>query len=225
MFEAFIQTLRWGFVLGRFPKEPTFPTMDEAKVLLEKIQSGHQVSGTCTCGGSVQNPSCAATRFPECRGRTLFETDKHMGMTSAAISVKDIICVIRGCSMPVMLRPNRTGRFRIVGTAYVHGLMDAESLLGTLDKEWIVQIGAHSGWYGAINYCHLPTGAVFEEDPRLGYLPPGWEKQEAIRNPRDPLHFVRYKHLPKRMVINGDPRLLPEALLERGISVKNISLI
>nr|POE61748.1 heterokaryon incompatibility protein 6, or allele [Quercus suber] len=204
--DAFVKTIRWEFLLERFPKEPHFPTLKTAKTLLKRVQDCHVAADDCSCAGEDSNASCAAHLFPEVRGRTFFETDEgYMGMTSAAVSANDIVCVILGCSMPMILRPDRHGRFRIVGASLVHGLMDAESLLGPLEYGWSVKIGAHSGWYGAINYDNLNTGVSLEEDPRLGELPSCWEKLQAIRTPIDPLHFARYRHLATEKSINGDP--------------------
>jgi hypothetical protein len=48
-------------------------------------------------------------------------------------------CILLGCSVPVILRPNPTvdgveDAFEFIGEAYVHGIMDDEALAGK-DKE------------------------------------------------------------------------------------------
>ncbi|KAF3016483.1 hypothetical protein E8E14_009765 [Neopestalotiopsis sp. 37M] len=40
----------------------------------------------------------------------------------------DLIAIIFGCSTPLIIRPTSWGQFRIVGEAYVHGLMQGEAL-------------------------------------------------------------------------------------------------
>ena len=45
----------------------------------------------------------------------------------------DVICVLLGCSVPVILRPCHSLRrdyFEFVGEAYVYGIMDGEALNG-----------------------------------------------------------------------------------------------
>lgn len=45
----------------------------------------------------------------------------------------DIICILHGCSVPVVLRPTADG-MELVGEAYVHGIMDGEALEGFRDR-------------------------------------------------------------------------------------------
>ncbi|ETS76121.1 hypothetical protein PFICI_11508 [Pestalotiopsis fici W106-1] len=40
----------------------------------------------------------------------------------------DLICIIFGCSTPLIIRPTISGQYLIVGEAYVHGLMRGEAL-------------------------------------------------------------------------------------------------
>lgn len=42
--------------------------------------------------------------------------------------VDDLVCVIFGCSTPLIIRPTGTGYFKVVGEAYVHGMMDGQAL-------------------------------------------------------------------------------------------------
>lgn len=56
-----------------------------------------------------------------------------LGLTPEDVKVGDLICVLTGCTVPVILRPlersRRPGYFEIVGEAYVYGYMDGEAML------------------------------------------------------------------------------------------------
>jgi hypothetical protein len=146
-------------------------------------------------------------------------------MTSAAVCVGDIVCVVLGCPSPMILRPTVSGHHCVVGTAYLHGRIDAESLLGPLPQGYNIEIGTDAGWYGGFNYRDKSSGEVATEDPRLGDIPPDWVKVEATRRPTDPLHFARYRHLGDGRIINSDPRLLPKMLISRGVQLIEFRLV
>lgn len=52
----------------------------------------------------------------------------------------DCVCILLGCSTPILLRPESSGRFKVVGECYVHGVMNSEGLLGPLPDTWKVQV-------------------------------------------------------------------------------------
>jgi hypothetical protein len=52
-----------------------------------------------------------------------------IGLAPMAAEVGDVICILDGCSVPVVLRPQSVDKkrfFQLVGECYVHGLMDGE---------------------------------------------------------------------------------------------------
>ena len=54
-----------------------------------------------------------------------------IGLAPMAAQVGDIICVLYGCSVPVVLRPQSEGGgqfWQLVGECYVYGIMDGEAL-------------------------------------------------------------------------------------------------
>jgi hypothetical protein len=54
-----------------------------------------------------------------------------VGLAPMAAQAGDVICVLYGCSVPVVLRPqSEDGRsfFQLVGECYVHGIMDGEAV-------------------------------------------------------------------------------------------------
>ena len=49
----------------------------------------------------------------------------YVGLAHAQSEIGDMICVLEGCTVPMILRPCNRG-FRLVGDAYVHGVMNGE---------------------------------------------------------------------------------------------------
>ncbi|PMD34449.1 HET-domain-containing protein [Hyaloscypha variabilis F] len=140
----------------------------------------------------------------------------------------DIICVLLGCNLPIVLRPTARGQFQVVGECYVHGLSDAEALLGPLPKDWEIEIHVDSangvGWP---IFVRKPTDTRTWQDPRLPRLPPGWEgipHPELSSGTTGPL-FNRFKSTITNETTEFDPRLSPEALEERGVKLQRFQLI
>jgi hypothetical protein len=54
----------------------------------------------------------------------------YFGLAPPDTRVGDIICILFGCSVPVVLRPvpNEKGRYNFIGECYVHGMMDGEAI-------------------------------------------------------------------------------------------------
>jgi hypothetical protein len=61
--------------------------------------------------------------------------NRWIGLAPMAAHAEDIICVLHGCSVPVVLRPLRMNvlpdssvRYLFVGECYIHGMMDGEAV-------------------------------------------------------------------------------------------------
>lgn len=72
--------------------------------------------------------------------RRLLISDTHgwIGLAPIAARVEDAICILPGCSVPVILRPlPDQGRrwFEFVGEAYVHDMMNGEAMDAGYDRE------------------------------------------------------------------------------------------
>lgn len=50
------------------------------------------------------------------------------GLCPPKTKVGDFICILYGCTVPVVLREGRDGHMQLVGEAYVHGKMDGEAM-------------------------------------------------------------------------------------------------
>lgn len=67
--------------------------------------------------------------------RTTASTDNVLGLAPAKARRGDLICILSGCSVPVILRrlqqqigPRLCDYFELIGDAYVHGLMEGHAL-------------------------------------------------------------------------------------------------
>lgn len=59
-------------------------------------------------------------------GRQLFTTENgYVGIARASVKLGDFVCVLPGCSVPVILRRNNW-HFNFFGDCYVHGIMQGE---------------------------------------------------------------------------------------------------
>jgi hypothetical protein len=70
-------------------------------------------------------------------------------------------------------------------------------------------------------YLEITSGIVQVEDPRLGKLPQGWRIFDHIRKHKYSLLLNEQT----REIVDGDPRLNPEALAECGVDVQYFELI
>ncbi|KAK4032503.1 heterokaryon incompatibility protein-domain-containing protein [Parachaetomium inaequale] len=65
-----------------------------------------------------------------CRGRTLFATaGGRLGLGPENVQTGDVVTILLGTPVPIVLRP-AADRFRYVGDAYVHGIMDGQLMKG-----------------------------------------------------------------------------------------------
>ena len=67
--------------------------------------------------------------------RKFLVTEKKdwIGLAPMASRIGDVVCILYGCSVPVVLRPDADGGkwWQLVGECYVHGMMDGEAIVGS----------------------------------------------------------------------------------------------
>jgi hypothetical protein len=75
-------------------------------------------------------PSVFEARMREVkRGRRMFRTEGNLlGMGSRSVEVGDEVWVLKGGNVPFVLRRVKEGVYRLVGDAYVHGIMHGEAI-------------------------------------------------------------------------------------------------
>ena len=56
----------------------------------------------------------------------------YLGLAAATARPGDKICILLGCNFPLVLRPfEGTEHWELIGSCYVHGIMDGEAM------EWL----------------------------------------------------------------------------------------
>lgn len=118
-----------------------------------------------------------------------------------------------------------SGEFLVVGHSLVHGLTDAVPILGPLPSGWEVILLPDETGKLVQHYKSGKGGSYTDEDPRLGRIPPNWERVAKHRNPDDPEIFDRFRNMDTGELINSDPRLFPDALRARGVNLESFRLI
>ncbi|MCJ1286512.1 hypothetical protein MMC26_005858 [Xylographa opegraphella] len=66
------------------------------------------------------------------------ENGRWFGLAPTRAEVDDIICILYGCSVPVILREHRTHTatyFEFIGESYIHGAMDGQAMSGTWKEQ------------------------------------------------------------------------------------------
>lgn len=112
----------------------------------------------------------------------------------------------------------------MVGSCHLHGLSDAEKLLGPLPAPWRFQVKVGDTG-GRVHFFHNPvTGENRTEDPRLQPLPSDWEPVQGGKTDSEAERVAWHRNKDTGQILNSDPRLLPEALEKRGVDVRMLQL-
>lgn len=161
-----------------------------------------------------------------CEGRMYIHTrEGYIGLAPSDTQVGDVIVVFLGCDSPIVLRLGKGNQFTVVGECFVHGLHDANSLLGPLPKPWRIRNKLELGEHPRRRYYFFnsDTGEDTLDDPRLGSLGP-WVRKE-YRDRMDEAEIGEYfENSETGELMNSDPRLVPSALTQRGVKLKLFTL-
>lgn len=202
------------------PREDLLPTKDYIHQILSEIHTTGSWPESRSKGTTFL--SWAASSLV---GRTTFVTeDGRLGLGPQTMQVGDVVAVFLGRGPAIILRPGSSQFHEVVGDAYCDGIMDGEALLGPLPGRWerrTVHDGDMSSpWFST--FVDTDTGVTQPEDPRLGNLPKGWSRK-SHENERLWTQFVNESG---EVFDKGwDPRLLPEALRERGVNLNFFKLV
>lgn len=107
--------------LGVLPADGYLYTEDEREALEQELKKGYDTYYTIVFASLPQ----------------FYITDKgHMGLGPQSIKTGDTVWVISGCPSPLVLRrsegmgdsPNTSKKYRLMGEAYVHGIMHGEAV-------------------------------------------------------------------------------------------------
>lgn len=71
-----------------------------------------------------------------CKGRSFFVTEKgYFGLGPHILRRGDVCHILKGARVPFMLRKADEGAYKLVGEAYVHGIMNGELVVNPDDEE------------------------------------------------------------------------------------------
>lgn len=124
----------------------------------------------------------------------------------------------------MLLRVTSVEDYEVVGTCFVHGLMDNEAFLGPIPAPWEIQYLRRS-WGIMPCFLNSQTNSRTLNDPRLPLVPPMWVETENQRTADDNYSFQSFRNIETGEVINYDPRMSPIALRGRGVELEAFRLV
>ena len=201
--------------------DKSFPQLEQSMKYLSECRSWAL--------GSSQDPPRFYKKFISVahimmQGRSLITTaEGHLGLVPKATEVGDVICVMLGCSIPLVLRQKNALRYELIGPCFLDGIMSGEVLLGWLPKKWKL-VKKYIPQYSANCWAFLnqDTGKSQITDPRLGPLPPGWRLES--HNKEDAINCYVNDDTGE---CSGhfDPRLKFDVLKARGVELRNFQIV
>jgi hypothetical protein len=112
-----------------------------------------------------------------------------------------------------------------VGACQLHGLSDAEKLLGFLPKPWEFQVKIGDNGARVYYFRNVVTEEETMEDPRLVQLPTDWEACSVGECADELDRKTWFRNISTGETLNSDPRMLPAALRAQGVKVEKFQLI
>ncbi|CAM1511935.1 Fc.00g094480.m01.CDS01 [Cosmosporella sp. VM-42] len=223
LFDAFASSLAQDQLRDRLPTSAVHPYLHEWKDKLSRMLSNPQNSASGHPNNTEIGSHAYDLRFIT---KQAFVTSKsgYFGLGHQDAEPGDIVCAILGCSALVILRPGTGGTFQVVGSCYLHGFCNAEAFLGPLPGAWSIQYKPDFHGAQIPSFYNKETEEETEQDPRLDKLPPEWEPVQADRTRDDPTLVKWFRNNITRETMNSDPRMLPEALKSRNISLQTFRL-
>jgi hypothetical protein len=139
-------------------------------------------------------------------------------------NIGDHVVVLLGSSSPLVLRPQKTG-LQLIGECFIDGLTDTTSFLGPLPHPWKVVGGWGRNERYRFHYLNVETSESTLEDPRLTPFGSDWERIDYEPDGNDPEFHDFFRHKITGKIMNSNPRLLPEMLLEKGVTLTRFCII
>jgi hypothetical protein len=229
MLDAYLTTLVGGLTYELMPSNSgSAPSIQSCRSFFFNCIRGRESEGLSR--GELEYVGKMLSNLP---GRAFFTTaDGYIEICPADARCDDYICVILGSEVPLVLRPlsSHNGQYQLVGECYVHGLMFAEGLLGPIPRSWERHSVRARGqvdtiWKHGDNKTH--------DDPRLGPLPADWRRiyfdgdkvQDKPFDRDGNPHPTYFEQDSTGIRTWDDPRLKPEALVAKGVDIKEFILV
>lgn len=228
--EYTLDVYAWTLAMGKLKEcwtQTDFdPNLADAKAVLEELyngDTGHM--GNCE---KCFKPWVLRT-FQRLSGRRLFRTQSgYMGICNKHAQIGDQVIVCLGLYFPILIRPAPHGTHELIGRCFVHGIMYGEAILGPIPKPWKVSVSRTTSLSGVSvleqRFVNLETEENTHSDPRLGPLPDEWEEVEMEDDVQMGVFLQHYRRTGTEEIFNSDPRLFPEALMARGVSLETFTL-
>ncbi|SPO00271.1 related to heterokaryon incompatibility protein [Cephalotrichum gorgonifer] len=221
LLDAFLLTLRLGYVRERFPCGTAGTLATWREFFLDRL---HNTSEPLQTDDIAHDGEVYWTTVFT-KSRCFVTTDEgYIGLGPPGVMAGDVACSILGSNSLIVLREAPDGRHRVVGECYIQGMDDATGILGPLPDCWAVEVDKDSSGFGLHQFRNHHTDILTSEDPRLPPLSPPWQALETEREPGGPAIWACYQNELNGEVIHSDPRLLPESLEERGIELESFKL-
>jgi hypothetical protein len=145
------------------------------------------------------------------RYRSFFTTKEgYIGLAPKAAKPGDEVCILLGCSSPLVLRKTGNMQYQVVGESFLYGIMYGEALLGPLPAHYrTVNCYIESLGTDEFRFLNTRTGEIQELDPRLEKL----TKDECVQSGQ-----IGNVDFSKSL-------LTPQRLRELGLNVTDFELI
>jgi len=218
MAEAFCLAVRGGAISDVYvPPFEMFPTVESTLAFLHDIL---RLRDNEFAASEISNQM-----FSLSYRRAFFTTSSgHIGLGPSGAREGDHVCGLLGCEVPVVIRADSHGRYKIIGDCYVPGLGSNEAFLGPLPRGFkeVAHYDAESVqryW----TFLHSESGKIQVEDPKLGTeIPPGWQRKTD-------LHGQFWAKFNRESAPDtwtwDDPRLTKSELLKRGVPLEDIEFL
>ena len=197
---------------GHFPPRIDLPQFQPSLDFLSAIlQLGKNPVPDCSPGTQIELYLDYIQAV--CRDRLFVKTGEgYIGLAPKSAQPGDLICIILGCSLPLLLRPTSNAHHQVVGPCYVQGLMEGEVLLGPIPEQYQAlflfnQIASRNYWV----YLDHRSGKIQYMDPRLKL------SLEEDKNEKTPM--IRYPDGSRQA------RMTAERLEKRGVKLQTFDLI
>jgi hypothetical protein len=167
LLDAYCRTLIAGFFATDAQDEHRLPWPASRDFISELLHSDDPNGPIVEPGGSEK--AYYESVFYFMRERSFFTTKEgFIGLAPKAARTGDVVCVLLGCSSPLVLRPIES-KYQVVGECYVEGMMRGELLLGPLPANyrpgpWLNGSNHESS---SFEFTNTDTGERDLKDPRL----------------------------------------------------------
>jgi hypothetical protein len=125
--------------LGRLRKFDGKGLLPDPMRVSQLLTSGPELLENGEYGGLLWPVTDQAQRFGSkmLGHRRVFSTDRELiGTSFETIQPDDEVWILKGGKVPYILRPSAAGRYRLIGGAYVHGVMHGEAVTDINDTNW-----------------------------------------------------------------------------------------